>query len=286
MASRTSTTNTRPMTTFSGIFNPAMFSAAPTTAPQTEHQPFLMSGALPATADSTPQTIPWSPSYVSPTPISSRPTSVHKQLRRSKRTAAKQWAKRVARTLRNAISFGKKRSTETASFNHRSSTRSRLSVRRSKRMTGSFLPSTTASQDFAYQLPAVGGSATDVRSSVSIPSVLKTTPSGNRYTLHEHKGPGSEPAPTRRSVLITHPATSAVMPEPPTPTSFTTVGSNDSWDEGDERHFSSSSSGGVSDCASSLDLTGQVNPRNMFAVSFLGTQVEGSAEAYQAFINN
>ncbi|TKA77247.1 hypothetical protein B0A55_06147 [Friedmanniomyces simplex] len=123
-------------------------------------------------------------------------------------------------------------------------------------------------------------------SSVSIPSVLKTTPSGNRYTLHEHKGPGSEPAPTRRSVLIMHPATSAVMPEPPTPMSFTTVGSNDSWDEGDERHFSSSSSGGVSDCASSLDLTGQVNPRNMFAVSFLGTQMEGSTEAYQAFINN
>ncbi|KAK3623901.1 hypothetical protein LTR56_021357 [Elasticomyces elasticus] len=218
-------------------------------------------------------------------PTTTPSTPVQKQNRRGKRSAVKGWAKRMAKTLRNAFSFSSKtkksptksRSTKFEKSPLGSSKRSSISQRLT-RMTHHHtnkpirptLPLPTTSQLF--------GSS----SAISLPEVITTSPSGKRYTIHSYAGPSSpelEPAPIRQSVRIAHPATSAVMPVPPSPS----VASVDSWDEGDEKHFSISSSNMPTP---SDELTSFVNPKQIFRMSFQGTQIEGTSEDFDRFMNN
>ncbi|KAK1817687.1 hypothetical protein LTR12_007888 [Friedmanniomyces endolithicus] len=283
-------TKPRPTTIFPGVSRWSTSSAAPTTAPRTQHSSLspdslLMSGALTIPTESTPNTVEWSPTYDGPETPYSKLAAVHKQFRR-KCTSTKRWAKRVVRKIRSVFSFGKKRSSLSSSTSHRSSTRSRRSVRRSTRMSSVFVQPPTPSGVFGPQLKATDGSADTVRSSADAPNVVKTSPSGKRYSVHQHAGPSSELVHTRRSVLIAHPRVSAVIPELPTPMSTTSsAGSRDSWGAGDEKHFSSSSAGSGSDGAPSLNMTGQVNPKDMYRESLRYSQMEGSTEAYRMFRN-
>ncbi|KAK0923912.1 hypothetical protein LTR91_007378 [Friedmanniomyces endolithicus] len=283
-------TKTRPTTVFPGVSRWSKSLAAPTTASRTQQgslspDPLLMSGALPMPTESTPQSIEWSPTYDGPETPYSKLAAVHKQFRR-KCTSTKRWAKRVVRKIRSVFSCGKKRSSLSSSTSHRSSTRSRRSVRRSTRISSVFVQPPTPSGVFGPQLKATDGSADTVRSSADAPNVVKTSPSGKRYSVHQHAGPSSELVHTRRSVLIAHPRVSAVIPELPTPMSTTSsAGSRDSWGVGDEKHFSSSSAGSGSDGAPSLNMTGQVNPKDMYRDSLRYSQKEGTAEDYRQFRN-
>ncbi|KAK3617739.1 hypothetical protein LTR56_025080 [Elasticomyces elasticus] len=210
-------------------------------------------------------------------------TPVQKQNRRGKRSAVKGWAKRMAKTLRNALHLKSKRlptkskSTKFEKSPLGSSKRSSIS-RRLTRMAHHHTtkpirpapPEPTTSQLF--------GSS----SAISLPEVITTSPSGKRYTIHSYAGPSSpelEPVPIRQSVRIAHPATSAVMPVPPSPS----AASVDSWNEGDEKHFSISSSNMPTP---SDELTSFVNPKQIFRMSFQGTQIEGTSEDFDRFMNN
>ncbi|KAK0948052.1 hypothetical protein LTR29_000576 [Friedmanniomyces endolithicus] len=282
-------TRTRPTTVFPGVSRWSTSSAAPTTAPRTQQtslspDSLLMSGALPTPPESTPNTVEWSPTYNGPPTPYSMLAAIHKQFHR-KCTVTKRWAKGVARRVRSVFSVGKKRSSLSSSTSHRSSTRSRRSVRRSTRMTSVFVQPPTPSGVFGPQLEADNGSINTVRSSADAPNVIKTSPSGKRYSVHQHAGPSSELAHTRRSVLIAHPRVSAVIPELPTPMSTSSADSRDSWDAGNEKRFSSSSAASASDGASSLDMTGQVNPKDMYRNSLRDSQMKGSTEDYRMFRN-
>ncbi|KAK0897772.1 hypothetical protein LTR02_010535 [Friedmanniomyces endolithicus] len=264
-------------------------SAAPTTAPRNQQgslspDSLLMSGALPILTESTPDSIEWSPTYNGPRTAYSMLAAIHQQLRR-KRTSTKRWAKRVVPKIRSVFSFGKKRSSLSSSTSHRSSTRSRRSVRRSTRMTSVFVQPPTPSGVFGHQLEVADGITNSVHNSADAPDVVKTSPSGKRYSVHQHAGPSSELVHTRRSVLIAHPRVSAVIPELPTPMTTSSVGSRDSWGAGDEKRFSSSSATSGSDGASSLNMAGQVNPKDMYRDSLRDSQMEGSTEDYRQFRN-
>ncbi|KAK5678917.1 hypothetical protein LTS10_008572 [Elasticomyces elasticus] len=225
-------------------------------------------------------------------------TPVQKQNRRSKRSAVKGWAKRMAKTLRNALAFSSKtkksptkcRSTKFEKSPIRSSSSARRSI--SNRLTRMAHHHTTKSIRPAPPEPTTSqlfGSS----SAISLPEVITTSPSGKRYTIHSYAGPSSpelEPVPIRQSVRIAHPATSAVMPEPPTPASVDSRASIDrrasidSWDEGDEARFSYSSSSNTP--TPSDELTSFVNPKKIFRMSFQGAQIEGTSEDFDRFINN
>ncbi|KAK4953191.1 hypothetical protein LTR10_008897 [Elasticomyces elasticus] len=247
---------TRPMTSFSTIFDQAMFPAVPATKP-----------------------------------LNDTSAPVHKQLKQSKRSAVKGWAKRMAKTLRNALAFSSKskksptksRSTKFEKSHLGSSKRSSISQRLT-RMTHHHtnkpirptFPSPTTSQLF-------GSSA------ISLPEVITTSPSGKRYTIHSYAGPSSpelEPVPIRQSVRIAHPATSAVMPEPPTPASMDSRASIDSWNEGDEARFSISSSSNSNMPTPNDELTSFPDPKKVFRMSFQGTQIEGTSDDFHNFLNN
>ncbi|KAK5689289.1 hypothetical protein LTR17_026366 [Elasticomyces elasticus] len=256
-------TSNRPMTTFSAIFDQATLSAVPTIMPN-QNEP-VMTG--------------------------NRSAPVQKQNRRTKRSTVKGWAKRMAKTLRNALTFSSKtkksptksRSTKFEKSPVRSSSSARRSIsNRLTRMTHHHTtkpirpapPEPTTSQLF-------GSSA------ISLPEVITTSPSGKRYTIHSYAGPSSpelEPVPIRQSVRIAHPATSAVMPEPPTPASMDSRASIDSWDAGDEGHFSYSSSSNMP--TPSDELPNFVDPKKIFRMSFQGAQIEGTSEDFDRFINN
>ncbi|KAK1067673.1 hypothetical protein LTR74_006147 [Friedmanniomyces endolithicus] len=281
--------NTRPTTVFPGVSRWSTSSAAPTTAPRTQQgslspDSLLMSGALPIPTESTPDSMEWSPTYNGPETPYSRLAAVHRQFQR-KRTSTKRWAKRVVHKLRSVFSFGKKRSSLSSSTGHRSSTRSRRSVRRSTRMTSVFVQPPTPSGVFHHQPEVADGITNSVHNSADAPDVVKTSPSGKRYSVHQHAGPSSELVHTRRSVLIAHPRVSAVIPELPTPMTTSSAGSRDSWGAGDEKRFSSSSATSGSDGASTLNMAGQVNPKDMYRDSLRDSQMEGSTEDYRMFRN-
>ncbi|KAK5711350.1 hypothetical protein LTR17_018417 [Elasticomyces elasticus] len=270
MDSQASTT--RPMTTFSAIFDQKTSTAVPTTTPQKKE----------------------------PVMTSNRSAPVQKQNRRTKRSAVKGWAKRMAKTLRNALAFSSKskkpptksRSTKFEKSPIRSSSSARRSIsHRLTRMTHHHTtkpirpapPEPTTSQLF--------GSS----SAISLPEVITTSPSGKRYTIHSYAGPSSpelELMPIRQSVRIAHPATSAVMPEPPTPASMDSQASIDrresidSWDAGDEARFSYSSSSNSNMPTPSDELTSFPDPKKVFRMSFQGTQIEGTSDDFHNFLNN
>ncbi|KAK4903238.1 hypothetical protein LTR27_000166 [Elasticomyces elasticus] len=249
-------TSNRPMTTFSAIFDQATLSAVPTMMPN-QNEP-VMTG--------------------------NRSAPVQKQNRRTKRSAVKGWAKRMAKTLRNALHLKSKRSpTKSRSTKfEKSPIRSSPSARRSisNRLTRMTHHHTTKPIRPAPPEPTT--SQLFGSSAISLPEVITTSPSGKRYTIHSYAGPSSpelEPLPIRQSVRIAHPATSAVMPVPPSPS----VASVDSWDEGDENHFSISSSNMPTP---SDELPNFVDPKKIFRMSFQGAQIEGTSKDFDRFVNN
>lgn len=147
-------------------------------------------------------------------------------------------------------------------------------------------PSPTPSQTLAHLIETVAGSGIDSkRSSADAPSIIRTSPSGKRLTVHSHTGPISEPAPVRRSVLIAHPAVTDAISAPNTPMTFLNTDSDTSSDPADSSVKAPSPESEHDDAGSVLDFAGQVDPTQMFRISYAGCQFQGSAAAFLQLCN-
>ncbi|KAK3116898.1 hypothetical protein LTR53_002268 [Teratosphaeriaceae sp. CCFEE 6253] len=111
--------------------------------------------------------------------------------------------------------------------------------------------------------------------------VIGHTSSGKRYNIHSYFGPDSQPSQDRQSVLFTHPAVAAVLPEALTPMT-TDSNASDEWSTNDERHFSAN----AGDNASVLsDLTGKVNPKSLYRMSIEASHAPSTAQNFKVFCN-
>lgn len=158
----------------------------------------------------------------------------------------------------------------------RSSMRSRRSA---TRMTTSPTPQPVTTQ------PTDTAGPTDSQRSSDQPSIVKTSPSGKRATIHSYIGPVSEPDPIQRSVRIAFPATTAVVSAPGTPFTASTFSSSGNaagvTDDVSRPDFNSlQAAPGVA------DFGGQVDPLHLFRTSYLGVKIEGNPEMFQQLCDN
>ncbi|KAK3067953.1 hypothetical protein LTR53_014838 [Teratosphaeriaceae sp. CCFEE 6253] len=275
---QTEMATTRPTTTFSAIFNEPAPSTSQHQTSSSRARPFTMGALDPADNPFSPQD-PCSFFYQR---RSTRPASIHSKVRYSRRAAIKQLIKHVARSAKRAFAAAKGGFSHTrtsssaiptsrASASKRRTMLGRRSFRRSRR---SFVPARMSNQV-----------ASPTHSQLFIDSpqveVIGHTPSGKRYNIHSYFGPDSHPSQDRQSVLFTHPAVAAVLPEALTPMT-TYSNASDEWSTNDERHFSANAG---EDASVLSDLTGKVNPKSLYRMSIEASHAPSTAQNFQVFCN-
>lgn len=260
-----------------------------------------ISASVNMSLSTTPQQDPCSASYIRSSTLSvpqpSTPANAARQVSTSKgsklrsrarnmlirikklfglRTSSRSSARKSARKSKSSFVMPSEHATLRPTVSRNSSVRSRRSA--FGRRTAQMSPTRAANS----------------KASSSQPSIVLSSPSQKRYTIHEYAVPGGQvpsvplvsavagakPKKTK-SLRLSHPAVTHIIPTPPSPLTPATPevprDSEDSWSTVDsEDLYDSPRPVTPASSPTASEFRGQVNPKQLFTVSFQGRQIEGS----------